>query len=102
MPSAYSAVANLLGSEVLCTLSDGRTAQGKFVCIDRRRNMILSDCVERRRISTYDYDTAGTPEAFKLVERKLPQAMIPGDHLVKVEVRKKVYLDKVANILEPK
>jgi hypothetical protein len=28
-------ILNLLGEKVICTLSDGRTASGRFICLDR-------------------------------------------------------------------
>ncbi|KAL7578750.1 hypothetical protein ACA910_015983 [Epithemia clementina (nom. ined.)] len=62
-----AAINNLLGCRVRCTLSDGRTATGRFICIDRMKNIILADCVEKRWISSSDYNNNNNnnhPSAF--------------------------------------
>jgi hypothetical protein len=45
------------------------------------------------------YETAKTPSQLLTVKRKLSQAMIPGPHLVKVEVTKEVYDVAIAPII---
>ena len=38
-------VEKLLGSWIICTLADGRTAEGRLICVDRlyvRRNIIVA------------------------------------------------------------
>lgn len=56
-----------------------------------RKNVILSNVVEERTVDSSMYDTAKTPSQVITVKRRLSQAMIPGPHLVKVEVTKAVY-----------
>eukprot|EP00523_Entomoneis_sp_CCMP467_P020860 CAMPEP_0168852074 /NCGR_PEP_ID=MMETSP0727-20121128/12771_1 /TAXON_ID=265536 /ORGANISM="Amphiprora sp., Strain CCMP467" /LENGTH=148 /DNA_ID=CAMNT_0008906149 /DNA_START=62 /DNA_END=504 /DNA_ORIENTATION=- len=53
--SVQKAVESLLGSRLRCTLEDGRIATGNLVCLDRMRNMILTDCLEERIIHAEDY-----------------------------------------------
>jgi len=85
-------VRNLLnGHELKCTMDDGRTATGVLVCIDRLQNIILSNVVEERTVDSSMYETAKTPGQVITIKRRLSQAMIPGPHLVKVEVTKAVY-----------
>ena len=33
--SAYNTMKSLLGKTIRCTLDDGRTAEGEFICLDR-------------------------------------------------------------------
>ncbi|CAB9518893.1 expressed unknown protein [Seminavis robusta] len=87
---AELAMYKLLGARLKCTLSDGRTATGTFICLDRLKNMILMDVIERRVINRVDYSPEMSPKEFP-VQRELAQAMIPGKHLVKVEMEKEVY-----------
>eukprot|EP00977_Amphora_coffeiformis_P006157 scaffold1328_cov162-Amphora_coffeaeformis.AAC.20 len=103
-------VEKLLGSWIICTLADGRTTEGRFACIDRLyvtkeggspNNIILTDCTERRQLSSEDYNEYHTPmvdnnpPAKREVTRHLRQAMVLGAHLVKVEIDEKVYQEKV-------
>ena len=53
-----NAIHRLLGSTLLVTMTDGRVAEGKFVCLDRLGNIILEDVTERREI-TYDSGDGG-------------------------------------------
>jgi len=74
-----------------------------FLC---RKNMILMDVIESREISPVDY-MQGMPlknNSKNLdihrrvpVQRELSQAMIPGKHLVKVEIEKSVWESKMKN-----
>jgi hypothetical protein len=57
----------------------------------RRKNIILSNVTEERYVDSSMYETAKTPSQLITVKRRLSQAMIPGPHLVKVEVTKAVY-----------
>ena len=57
----------------------------------RRKNIILSDVVEERMVDSSIYLTAKSPSRIITVKRRLSQAMIPGPHLVKVEVTRDVY-----------
>lgn len=45
----------LLGKRIKTTLSDGRTLTGKFICIDRLKNLILTNVIEERFIDPSDY-----------------------------------------------
>ena len=65
-----------------------------------RSNIILTDCTERRQLSSVDYNEyheAGgdNPPVTKEVTRHLRQAMVLGAHLAKVEIDKKIYEEKV-------
>jgi small nuclear ribonucleoprotein (snRNP)-like protein len=86
----------LLGKKIVCTLDDGRTVRGTFICIDRLSNIILTkNVVEERMIDTADY--APYAAEAKLQNRQLPvkrylgQAMIQGSRLVKVELEQSVH-----------
>lgn len=59
-----------------------------FLCYSK--NMILMDVIERRTIQRTDYFPDREPKEFE-VQRELAQAMIPGKHLVKVEIDKDVF-----------
>mmetsp|Transcript_10389 Transcript_10389/g.25132 ORF Transcript_10389/g.25132 Transcript_10389/m.25132 type:complete len:204 (-) Transcript_10389:149-760(-) len=104
----------LLGKVIKTTLSDGRTLTGTFMCIDRLKNLILTDVTEERYIDPSDYryrvgddddhnddddartggndDETGEKTAEEedrrmiRVERRISQAMIPGARLVKAEI----------------
>lgn len=68
---------------------------------------MLADCTERRLIRAADYNetisattaTAGGGHrpVTKQVTRQLRQAMVPGAHLVKVEMDQTAYSEKVVN-----
>ena len=86
---------SLLGKRIKTTLSDGRTLTGKFICIDRLKNLILTNVTEERLIDPSDYryrvDTGGSDETNHderriKVQRQISQAMIPGSRLVKAEI----------------
>mmetsp|Transcript_20112 Transcript_20112/g.31070 ORF Transcript_20112/g.31070 Transcript_20112/m.31070 type:complete len:156 (-) Transcript_20112:191-658(-) len=112
---AACAMQNLLGSIVRCTLDDGRIATGTFVCVDRLKNIILSNVVEQRRVDSniysLDTNTTGTTTSTTITSsssknnktiiatRQLSQAMVPGKHLVKVEVDETTYSHKVAPLV---
>ncbi|VEU40434.1 unnamed protein product [Pseudo-nitzschia multistriata] len=86
----------LLGKRIKCTLTDGRTLTGTFICIDRLKNLILTDVLEERSIDPSDYKhrvgssepstEPPTARCFRRVERKISQAMVPGERLVRVEL----------------
>lgn len=106
----------LLGKRVKATLSDGRTLTGIFICIDRLKNLILTNVIEERLVDPADYTyrhrheddgnngaggstasptrtdttttTAGGGGRLRKVERRISQAMIPGSRLVRVEIAK--------------
>jgi small nuclear ribonucleoprotein (snRNP)-like protein len=95
-------VAALFGKEICCTMDDGRTVCGKFICLDRLKNMILNDVVEVRLLAPHlqrPHVLEGVPEAGDSrpseeryrCERRLAHAMVPGKHLIKVEVKKSIW-----------
>jgi len=45
----------LLGKRIKSTLSDGRTLTGILICIDRLKNLILTNVIEERLIDPADY-----------------------------------------------
>lgn len=100
----------LLGKQIKTTLSDGRTLSGRFICIDRLKNLILTNVTEERWIDPSDYeyrvggggdDGESTNEASNggggsvdgriKVERLISQAMIPGNRLVRAEINMAPY-----------
>jgi hypothetical protein len=50
------------------------------------KNIILCDCLEERTIHSKDYVVNSDTSVERLATRRLQQAMVPGEHLVKVEV----------------
>lgn len=64
--------------------------------------MILKDAVEERWVDSSVYQHgATTPPSSEVVvtKRHLTQAMIPGKHLVKVEISQKLYNEHLASIV---
>ena len=59
--------------------------------------MILADCAETRIIDSKDYNEASTSTSSTkaTATRMLQQAMVPGAHLVKVEIPKEIYEAKI-------
>mmetsp|Transcript_14105 Transcript_14105/g.21538 ORF Transcript_14105/g.21538 Transcript_14105/m.21538 type:complete len:106 (-) Transcript_14105:279-596(-) len=93
----------LLGKTLKCTLDDGRTATGKLICVDRLKNLILGHVVEERMVDSSFYCdeeyTAANGSKMIVTKRELTQAMIPGIHLVKVEVERSTYEEDIEPIL---
>ncbi|XP_033107340.1 N-alpha-acetyltransferase 38, NatC auxiliary subunit-like [Anneissia japonica] len=58
-------------------ISDGRTLVGIFLCTDKDRNVILGTCEEY--VGPYDSNNKEEP-------RTLGLAMIPGRHIVSIEI----------------
>ncbi|XP_071943933.1 N-alpha-acetyltransferase 38, NatC auxiliary subunit-like [Antedon mediterranea] len=58
-------------------ISDGRTLIGIFLCTDKDRNVILGTCEEY--VGVYDENSKEEP-------RTLGLAMIPGRHIVSIEI----------------
>eukprot|EP01083_Nonionella_stella_P120938 362964_1 len=101
-------VTDLLDRRIKCTLQDGRTVEGNLQCLDRLKNIILDDAEEVRWIrnaaSIYNpnspspvvetkdgddgkqQDTTDDNSDITVVKRIMAQALIPGKHLVKVEL----------------
>lgn len=70
-----------------------------FSLFQSRKNLILKDVVEERWVDTSVYAGANDNEKSSKVivaKRNLSQAMIPGKHLVKVEVSQQLYKEDVA------
>ena len=65
-----------------------------------RSNIILADCTERRTLSSSDYNEnhkQGEAPVTRGVTRQLRQAMVPGAHLIKVEMDPTIYHQKVGS-----
>eukprot|EP00591_Stephanopyxis_turris_P005856 CAMPEP_0195515702 /NCGR_PEP_ID=MMETSP0794_2-20130614/6677_1 /TAXON_ID=515487 /ORGANISM="Stephanopyxis turris, Strain CCMP 815" /LENGTH=105 /DNA_ID=CAMNT_0040644165 /DNA_START=47 /DNA_END=361 /DNA_ORIENTATION=- len=91
---AGDVMTKLIGSRVRCILDDGRVATGTFLCLDRLKNLLLCDVVEVRKVSSFQGKNEASDGAVyedEYAERRLSQAMVPGKHLVKVEVEKKTW-----------
>lgn len=98
--SAVNKVNSLLGEKIKCTLDDGRSVRGTFVCVDRLTNLILTNAMEERTVFSSDY--SDTKDETILTTRKLSQVMIPGERLKKVEVDQLTYDTKIANAVDAK
>lgn len=76
-------------------MTDGRTAKGKFLSIDRLGNILLQDVVERREI-TYCPKVNGEIGMRKWdTKRVLSQAVILGERVAKVQIKKHEYQSRV-------
>lgn len=89
-------VENLVGERIKCTLDDGRNVTGTFLCLDRLTNIILSNAVEERVISSADY--SNTTHEYMIVTRNLSQVMIPGERLRNVELDVATFQLRVAGM----
>lgn len=67
------------------------------------KNIILTNVIEERWVDSSVYNaaatTASTVHHIVVVKRELSQAMIPGKHLVRVQVKKCLYKERVEPIL---
>lgn len=65
-----------------------------------RKNLILKDVEEERWVdsSVYNHDGDGKNDVV-VAKRRLSQAMIPGNHLVKVQVSRGLYEENVPPVL---
>jgi small nuclear ribonucleoprotein (snRNP)-like protein len=96
----------LLEKTIVCTMNDGRTVRGTFLCIDRLSNIILTNnVVEERTIELADYRQHNSNRSSNKnncqtlsCKRVLAQAMIPGSRLVKVEVEQSIH-EQIMNSL---
>ena len=92
-------VSDLIGKKVICTLDDGRTIEGRLECLDRLSNIILRQALEKRIVKDhsiyqlhygeYQDDKKDSDDGVDkeiIIERRLSQALIPGNHLVKVQL----------------
>lgn len=57
--------------------------------------MILTNVIEERYIDSSDYTTTNTAKL--LARRELSQAMVPGSHLMKVEIDQSLYESHMMN-----
>ncbi|KAL4631464.1 N(alpha)-acetyltransferase 38, NatC auxiliary subunit-like [Arapaima gigas] len=76
-PPACLKLENLLNKSMRVRMTDGRTLVGLFLCTDRDCNVILGSAQEFLKSS--DSFSQGEP-------RVLGLAMIPGHHVVSIEV----------------
>ena len=64
-----------------------------------RKNIILKDVVEERWVDSSVYNSNTTNGNVVVAKRRLSQAMIPGKHLVKVQISQDLYKEHVEPIL---
>lgn len=76
-PPALANLKAALGSLFRISIPDGRVFEGRFVCIDRDRNIILQDAEEQRA-------SEGTAS-----KRSVGLVMIPGDMIQTAEYKAK-------------
>lgn len=67
------AASEFIGKQVQVTLDDARVVYGKVECLDSDRNLILGNTVQR-------------PKAADQEPVLLGYVMLPGSHIVKVEM----------------
>ncbi|ORX46788.1 hypothetical protein DM01DRAFT_1293472 [Hesseltinella vesiculosa] len=68
-------------------ITDGRIFHGTFVCVDKQKNIILAQAEEYRQGKEMDDAFYPVMTSFSTDEKRLVGLiMIPGKHLVKVEV----------------
>ena len=78
-------------------MTDGRTAQGKFICLDRLGNIVLEDVVEKREI-VYSPNDGREGEKRWNTKRILSQAVIVGERMAKVQIVRDEYQRRVGNL----
>ncbi|KAK2168282.1 hypothetical protein LSH36_18g01074 [Paralvinella palmiformis] len=76
----------LLNKNMKIKMTDGRTLIGIFVCTDKDRNVILGSCKE---YLTY-------PDTDKEDPRMLGLAMIPGHHIVSIDIDEELISQKIS------
>jgi hypothetical protein len=59
-----------------------------------RKNILLKDCTEERTVCNLDYGL-GPPIVTQKVSRSLPQAMVPGSAIEKVEIDRDVFQERI-------
>lgn len=98
---ALSQVKELLGQSIKCTLQDGRTISGTLIAFDREKNIVLRDALEIRSVPSNIYISQRSATMInddnlsKMInvadvvslERKLSEALVPGNKVEKVELR---------------
>jgi small nuclear ribonucleoprotein (snRNP)-like protein len=91
--TAREKVQSLLGERIKCTLDDGRSVTGTFLCVDRLTNLILTNALEERMVYSADY--SDTKDEKIVTTRSLSQVMIPGERLQMLEVDKAVFDSRI-------
>lgn len=83
---AKAILRGLLQSTLRVTMSDGRVVTGQYQCLDEHLNFILQGAAERRVVR----EKAGAEGSVERQQvRNLGLVMLPGKHVVKVEVMEK-------------
>mmetsp|Transcript_9001 Transcript_9001/g.11332 ORF Transcript_9001/g.11332 Transcript_9001/m.11332 type:complete len:155 (-) Transcript_9001:121-585(-) len=109
--SCLSIIQNhLLGKKIKCTMEDGRVVEGTFICLDRIKNIVLTNATEVRKVKASIYETMNTSndedlnldhagnghgnekiqvgeeeEEYRTFRRAISQVLIPGSQIKKVE-----------------
>mmetsp|Transcript_41092 Transcript_41092/g.128858 ORF Transcript_41092/g.128858 Transcript_41092/m.128858 type:complete len:108 (-) Transcript_41092:1636-1959(-) len=81
--AAAAALYELLGKIVRVHIDDGRAVTGVFKCIDEHRNFIIGETQEARPVT--EEDVGGATRTVQ-DERSLGSVMVPGEHVVRIEV----------------
>eukprot|EP00055_Hartaetosiga_balthica_P011600 m.53297 g.53297 ORF g.53297 m.53297 type:complete len:125 (+) comp7659_c0_seq1:258-632(+) len=68
---------SVLGLEARIEIKDGRVFFGSFMCVDKKRNIILQHVVEKKPID-------GKLET----RRNISLIMVPGDHIISFKVQR--------------
>jgi small nuclear ribonucleoprotein (snRNP)-like protein len=89
-------VESLLGERIKCTLDDGRSVTGTFLCVDRLTNIILTNATEERMVYSTDY--SDTKDEKIIATRSLSQVMIPGERLEMLEVDQVVFTSRIQSV----
>ncbi len=80
---AKAAQRGLLHSTLRVTLSDGRVVTGQYQCLDEHLNFILQGATERRMVN----ERSGAETVERQQTRTLGLVIVPGKHVLKVEVK---------------
>lgn len=80
LPTGKELLRTLLNKILTIQLTDGRTLQGLFLCVDRDANIIIGSAAEYP-----SPELVGEP-------RILGLAMVPGRHVVSITVSKDVFV----------
>lgn len=71
-----------IGKNVKITITDGRTFEGRFVCVDSEMNVILQGSYEYRS----DKQSQSTTSNSDTKKRWAGMVMIPGKHITDVDL----------------
>jgi N-alpha-acetyltransferase 38, NatC auxiliary subunit len=76
-----------LGKNIKITINDGRTFEGRFVCIDSEVNVILQGTYEYRIGNQSNNTEIQALNVSQIVQKRWAgMVMIPGQHITNVEV----------------